>query len=526
MIGFSGEINMKKHLRCFLFGLCKFKTLRQRLIFIIVIETSVSLLLLALVSFQTIHSVGQNKLKASMVSDLQQLTEKMTQDYLDMIQISQQMSPQGSVGNLLNDYFQLNSNFDKYQVSQQISESLVNITFANSGISCRLYYNPVNGQYYFYNFMPYEGFSPLRLNVLKKNGSVYYHSLHQSSTMAVGNWQVLSIARRINVVNGMELIIYIESRLEAKEIINSFSNTQKMNYILLQLDSNNQIQYASTEGFSLGELFQLEDEEETGGSYFGRYGKYVAVRLASETGFTNVLLLPSADYNRELYAWARNVAGILLLTAFLLGFSIIALSRLIYTPLSVFSREMKKLGRGDLTMVSIHTGAMEYDELFQQFNAMKKQVQQLLLDVENVAHEKHQLEVEKIYYQINPHFLMNTLHSIHWLAKMHNQKQIEIFTTELNYILAYSLGKIDKKATVRTEIKMLRSYLHLQKMRYDFQFEVEVEDGDYLDTPTARMILHYKRKLSACPFGALYFFFQFLHKIAAVIAVCQAISYR
>jgi len=142
-----------------------------------------------------------------------------------------------------------------------------------------------------------------------------------------------------------------------------------------------------------------------------------------------------------------------------------------------------------LNAVSVHTGAIEYDELFNQFNAMKKQIQTLLLDAANVAHEKYQLEIEKIYYQINPHFLMNTLHSINWLAKMHNQTEIEIFTMELNYILAYSLGKSDKQATVRTEVKMLQSYLRLQKMRYDFQAEVEVEEGDYLDTPTARMIV-------------------------------------
>ncbi|MDD3416825.1 MAG: histidine kinase [Lachnospiraceae bacterium] len=470
-------------------GLYKFKTLRQRLAFIIVIETFVSLLLLALVSYHTIHSIEQNKLKTSMVSKLQQLTEKMMHNYLDMIQISQQMSLQGTVGCLLDSYFQADSNYDKHQVGQQIAENLVKITFSNSGISNRLYFNPVTGQSYFYNFLPYEGFSPQRLNVVKKNGSVYYHSLHLSATMALGNWQVLSIARRITIEEGMDLIIYIESRLEAREIINTLSKAQDMHYVLLQLDSDNQVQYASTDDFVKGNLFHMEDEEKVGDSYFGRYGKYVGVRLPADTGFTNVLLLPINEYNRELYTWTRNVIGILLLAVLLIGFSFIALSRLINTPLSIFSREMKKLGKGDLNTVSVQTGAIEYDELFHQFNTMKRQIQKLLLDVENVAHEKHQLEIEKIYYQINPHFLMNTLHSIHWLAKMHHQNDIEIFTTELNYILAYSLGKIDKQATVRTEIKMLQAYLRLQKMRYDFQVEVEVEDGEYLDTLTARMIL-------------------------------------
>lgn len=480
---------MRYNCKNFLSDFFKFKTIQQRVIFIVVIETTVSLLLLVLVSYQTIHSIEKNKLKTSMVAELQQLTEKMTQNYMNMIQISQQMSPQGSVGSLLDNYFQANSKYDEYRISQQISDDLVNITFANRSIICRTYYDPKNGQKYFDSFFTYEGIKPESNKLLMRNGSIDYHPLHLSNTMGLGTWQVISISRKINIQDERELIIYIESRLDAKEVIDTLSKAQSMKYVLLQLDTNNKIQYSSAEDFHVGKFFQMKDEKEVGNSYFGKSGKYVGVRLTSDMGVENVLLLPIMDYNRELYTWIRNVIGILVMAIVLFGFSFILLSRLIYTPLSIFSKEMKKLGKGDLNAVSVHTGAIEYDELFIQFNTMKRQIQTLLLDADNVAHEKYQLEIEKIYYQINPHFLMNTLHSIHWLAKMHNQTEIEIFTMELNYILAYSLGKSDKVATARTEIKMLQSYLRLQKMRYDFQAEVEVEEGDYLDTPTARMIV-------------------------------------
>jgi two-component system sensor histidine kinase YesM len=306
--------------------------------------------------------------------------------------------------------------------------------------------------------------------------------------MATGTWQVLSVAREITLGDGTELIIYIESRMEAEENINAISETQNMNYILLQLDSDNRILYSNSNNFTLGQVFKIDGEKKINNSYFGRYGSYVGVRQASAS-CTNVLLLPAREYNREFYTWIRNVVVIIFLVFFLVVFSSIVISRLIYKPLSIFSKEMNKMGRGDLNTISVHTGAAEYDELFAQFNTMKKQIQKLLKDVETVMNEKHKLEIEKIYYQINPHFLMNSLHSIHWLAKMHEQTEIESFTTELNYILAYSLGKIDRQATVLTELKMLQAYLNLQKMRYDFMSTVEVEEGDYLSTPTARMIL-------------------------------------
>jgi len=471
------------------FNYFKFKTLHQRLIFILVIETSIILLLLSLASYYTIHSIEKNKLKASMVSDLEQITYTMTESYLNMIQISQQMSPEGTVGSLLENYFQEDSTFDKYLISQQILDSLVKITFANSDIVYRAYFDPSNNCTYFYNFASKDNFLPQNINVLKQNGSIYYHSIHKSIAMGFSTWDVLSISRKINMSNGKELIIYIESKIESKEIIDALSKSQNMNYILLQLDYNNKIKFSSTNDFTLGKVFQLNNESKIGNGYFGKYEKYVGVRVPSNTGYTNVLLLPAKDYDHEFYIWIRNVIGILFISLFLFGFSFIALYRLIYTPLFIFSKEMKKLGKGDLKAVSISTGVMEYDELFKQFDIMKHRIQNLLLDVEKVAQEKHQLEIEKIYHQINPHFLMNTLHSIHWLAKMQSQTEIEIFTKELNYILAYSLNKVDKQATIRTEIKILKSYLKLQKMRYDFQVKVNIEEGDYLDTPTARMIL-------------------------------------
>ncbi len=466
----------------------KFKTLHQRLSFIVIVEISVSLLLLILVSYQTIQSIEKNKLMTSMVYSLQQITDKMERSYMDMVQISQQMSPQGVVGYQLDSFFMSQTNYDRFQIKQQISENLVKISFANSSIGNRMYFDPASNEYYFYNFAAREGFSPLKLDFLRKNGSVYYHPLHQSATMATGTWQVLSVAREITLGNGAELVIYIEARLEAEENINAISKTQNMNYILLQLDSEDRILYSNSKNFTIGQVFRIEKEKEINNSYFGRYGSYVGVTQASAS-CTNVLLLPAREYNREFYTWIRNVVVIIFLVFFLIIFSSIVISRLIYKPLSIFSKEMKKMGRGDLNTISVHTGAAEYDELFAQFNTMKMQIQKLLKDVETVMNEKHQLEIEKIYYQINPHFLMNSLHSIHWLAKMHNQTEIENFTTELNYILAYSLGKIDKQATVRTELKMLQAYLTLQKMRYDFYSTVEVEEGDYLHTPTARMIL-------------------------------------
>ena len=38
------------------------------------------------------------------------------------------------------------------------------------------------------------------------------------------------------------------------------------------------------------------------------------------------------------------------------------------------------------------------------------------------------------------------------------------------------------------ELEIVKEYIALQQMRYDFVIEMHIEDGDYLDQPTVRML--------------------------------------
>lgn len=50
-------------------------------------------------------------------------------------------------------------------------------------------------------------------------------------------------------------------------------------------------------------------------------------------------------------------------------------------------------------------------------------------------------EYEKLLYQINPHFLLNTLNSVQWMARMSKQNNIMEFVQRLKRLLSYNLGK-------------------------------------------------------------------------------------
>lgn len=155
----------------------------------------------------------------------------------------------------------------------------------------------------------------------------------------------------------------------------------------------------------------------------------------------------------------------------------------------MFSEEVETICDGDLTPSKQVFGIREFDDLFAEIEEMKRRINQLMDDVRRSEKEKRYLKIDNLYYQINPHFLMNALNSLHWLAAMSKQQEIVLYVHHLNWILSYSLGKTREMVTFRSELQVAQFYVELQQARYDFHFTMDVEEGDYLDKPCARLVL-------------------------------------
>jgi two-component system sensor histidine kinase YesM len=254
-------------------------------------------------------------------------------------------------------------------------------------------------------------------------------------------------------------------------------------YVLTLLYKNDIVRYSSNPNhFSLGQVLQLNEDSEI-------TKKYKWNRLENYYDFNIALLVTAASYNQELYKWKNSMFVVFGATLLIMAVIAALLLQLIYKPLRIFKIEMDALGKGNLNAMPYRTGILEFDQLFEQFNKMKQHIQQLILDVEIKEKRKTELEVEKLSYQINPHFLMNTLDSVHWMAKMREQPEIDKVICTLNYMLSYNLGKTKESTTLRTEISVLRAYLELQQMRYEFQVILDYDEGEFLDYPVARFIL-------------------------------------
>ena len=95
-------------------------------------------------------------------------------------------------------------------------------------------------------------------------------------------------------------------------------------------------------------------------------------------------------------------------------------------------------------------------------------------------------EMKALQAQINPHFLYNSLSLINWKAIEANEKDISKITLALSKFYRTALNKGNNVLPLEDEISNVKSYLDIQLMMHDYEFDVEMDIDErmyYYDTP-------------------------------------------
>ena len=169
---------------------------------------------------------------------------------------------------------------------------------------------------------------------------------------------------------------------------------------------------------------------------------------------------------------------------------VILLLKNIVGPIRIFEEEIRRIQQGDLEIRGYkHVGIPEYDHLLRETTIMKEKIAELLVQQEIEQHERAKLRVEQLMYKINPHFLMNALNTIHWLAVERNTEEINRVARALNKLLYYNL-KVDKNTVcLREELEAVAQYVFLQQSRFSFQYVVNVLEEKAYAARIPRFIL-------------------------------------
>lgn len=168
------------------------------------------------------------------------------------------------------------------------------------------------------------------------------------------------------------------------------------------------------------------------------------------------------------------------------------------SSLSYMQKSMKRVEIGDLEVRAPEQRKDEIGILFHSFNRMVSE-QERLKSIEHSAQlQEKEMQVQQretrlavLQSQINPHFLYNTLGSIHSYAILANVEPISQMAANLATIFRYSMDDSTELVSLWQEMKYIRPYLDIQKMRFaHLQVELDLGEENLLQQiPCARLVL-------------------------------------
>lgn len=144
-------------------------------------------------------------------------------------------------------------------------------------------------------------------------------------------------------------------------------------------------------------------------------------------------------------------------------------------------------------------GDLDYkvdEPIFEEFQSLYSEYNNMMVSIEELVRKNQQISyLNKVDYlkllnaQFNPHFLFNTLESLRFLIKFDPDKASD-YIVDLSKILRSTIDNKGFYTKVEDEIGYIKSYLRLQKMRYDERLNYSIDvDENVLNNDIPKFII-------------------------------------
>ena len=182
-----------------------------------------------------------------------------------------------------------------------------------------------------------------------------------------------------------------------------------------------------------------------------------------------------------------RLAGISIL--FAMTFAVL-ISTTITNPIKMLENTMHEVEVGNFDVRLEIELNNEIGHLSKTFNVMISRIKDLMEKTVRDEEEKRRSEIRALQAQINPHFLYNTLDTIIWMSAGGKNDEVVEVTSALARLFRTSISKGENLVTLLNEVENIKSYLTIQKMRYEdkLSWRVDVPPG-LLGLMTPKLIL-------------------------------------
>lgn len=283
------------------------------------------------------------------------------------------------------------------------------------------------------------------------------------SSRGIGNEPVCTVAL---LVDQQKLTSELAQYLRYEDSFMALVNADASTDILAQVSAN------GANGKLTEEVLELSlEKEEHAEIEVEADGKNVVMdvcMMPSEWSGLRYLLFTPISNAAQIIAPVAAL-GIMWVVLMLLSLSLFVLvySRYVMKPLVNLAECVREVGQGNLDAKTKVPGSRnEIREVSEGFNGMLKSLKELMKKIRTEEEKKRQYQLAMLKYQINPHFLYNTINSIRFIAMMHEDDETAGMLVTLSRLLRHTLSNTDAMVPFAYELKNLQDYMELMNIRY------------------------------------------------------------
>jgi len=153
---------------------------------------------------------------------------------------------------------------------------------------------------------------------------------------------------------------------------------------------------------------------------------------------------------------------IIMLSIFLSTILIFILSKNMSKRVAILNNAVNEISHGNLDLDIPLKGKDEIGELAENVKIMTKNIKNL----NELVIKQKDMKLKLLTNQFNPHFLFNTLETIHMMAICNEQKEIADISLKLGNLLRKIVESKGEPIRLDEELNFVRDYLEIQKYRF------------------------------------------------------------
>ena len=319
-------------------------------------------------------------------------------------------------------------------------------------------------------------------NTYEKAPSGNWWVVKNSKETLYGPQEMITLTRPIRSTNTYELIGYLSISLNQRvieEYLRSIESEWSNSVFLLMdgeviAESGN----GTTDNIDLNKLGELIQEEKVGRSLIYDSSEEKSIVFNKEisvVGWDLISVIPYKEFSSQNRYFIWLTGYVIFIACVLIVVLVLFFITKVFRPLSALTQSIKSSTPGDSIDTIDSYADNEIGDLIGSYNELNNRISLLMNEVKKNEHLKRELDLQALQNQINPHFLYNTLASIHWIALSSKAYDISKVVSSLSSFLRFSLNKGNEYCTVEQEIGHLQHYVDIQNIRYPDSFEVELD---------------------------------------------------